>query len=279
MRIKYSQAIQESEEELMRLEQSFRGQKPADRVRVLRLLKSGAVKSLKDCAPLVGYSVTQLTRWWECYRAEGEASAAQAAQAGREGLADDCRGMGRLDASHASRPHRDHARGAQLPGARVGDPLQEWQVALVALQEAPGQVQDRAQAAQESPCRTAGRLENNFGSLVKQPRLKRVVALDEGRFGLITWLRRRWCPLGERPPWIVQDDYEWLWLYAAVEPTTGTGVFLLLPTVEGQCLELFLRHLCHKLGAGRIGVVLDSSGSGEVRWPQGMHPLYLPAPL
>jgi hypothetical protein len=65
------------------------------------------------------------------------------------------------------------------------------------------------------------------------------VALDEGRFGLITWLRRRWCPLGERPPWIVQDEYEWLWLYAAVEPTTGTGVFLLLPTVEGQCLSLF----------------------------------------
>ena len=63
MRIKYPQAIQESEEELTRLEQSLRGQKPADRVRVLRLLKSGAVKSLKDCAPLVGYSVTQLPRF------------------------------------------------------------------------------------------------------------------------------------------------------------------------------------------------------------------------
>ena len=47
MRIKYPQAIQESEEELTRLEQSLRGQKPADRVRVLRLLKSGAVKSLR----------------------------------------------------------------------------------------------------------------------------------------------------------------------------------------------------------------------------------------
>jgi transposase len=29
------------------------------------------VKSLKDCAPLVGYSVTQLTRWWERYRSAG----------------------------------------------------------------------------------------------------------------------------------------------------------------------------------------------------------------
>ncbi len=71
MRIKYPKAIQESEEELMSLEQHLRGEKAADRVRVLRLLKSGTVKSLKDCAPLVGYSVSQLTRWWERYRAEG----------------------------------------------------------------------------------------------------------------------------------------------------------------------------------------------------------------
>lgn len=71
MRIKYPKAIVESEEDLTKLEQRLRGQKPADRVRMLRLLKSGAVNSLKDCAPLVGYSVTQLTRWWESYRAQG----------------------------------------------------------------------------------------------------------------------------------------------------------------------------------------------------------------
>jgi transposase len=71
MRITYPQAIGESEEDLTKLEQRLRGQKPADRVRMLRLLKSGTVKSLKDCAPLVGYRVGQLTRWWECYRAVG----------------------------------------------------------------------------------------------------------------------------------------------------------------------------------------------------------------
>jgi transposase len=71
MRINYPKAIGESEEELMSLEQRLRGQKPADRVRMLRLLKSATVKSLKDCAPLVGYSVIQLTRWWERYRQAG----------------------------------------------------------------------------------------------------------------------------------------------------------------------------------------------------------------
>jgi hypothetical protein len=64
MRIKYPKAIRESEEDLTSLEQRLRGQKAADRV---RMLKSGTVQSLKDCAPLVGYSATQLTLWWENY--------------------------------------------------------------------------------------------------------------------------------------------------------------------------------------------------------------------
>jgi transposase len=71
MRINYPKAIGESEEDLLSLEQRLRGQKTADRVRMLRLLKGATVKSMKDCAPLVGYSLVQLTRWWECYRTQG----------------------------------------------------------------------------------------------------------------------------------------------------------------------------------------------------------------
>jgi transposase len=114
---------------------------------------------------------------------------------------------------------------------------------------------------------------------VKTLQVQHLVAFDEGRFGLKTWFRRRWCPKGFRPPWIVQEQYEWLWLYAAVEPDTGTGIFLLLPAVDGQCLELFLSHLRQELATGSIGVVLDNSGSHhslQFTWPSKMHPLYLP---
>jgi putative transposase len=106
------------------------------------------------------------------------------------------------------------------------------------------------------------------------------VALDEGRFGLKNWFHRRWCPKGIRPPWIVDDRYESFWLYAAVEPTTGSGHFLLLPDVTGECLELFLQHLRNEVGAETVGVVLDSSGSHrseQFLWPAGMKPLYLPS--
>ena len=103
------------------------------------------------------------------------------------------------------------------------------------------------------------------------------MALDEGRFGLKNWFHRRWCPKGIRPPWIVDDRYEAFWLYAAIEPATGTGHFLLLPDVTSECLELFLQHLRNEVAAETVGVVLDSSGShrsGQIIWPAGMKPLY-----
>ena len=42
--------------------------------------------------------------------------------------------------------------------------------------------------------------------------------MDEARFGLINWHKRRYCPRGIRPPCTVQRKYEWTWFYTAVEP-------------------------------------------------------------
>ena len=86
-------------------------------------------------------------------------------------------------------------------------------------------------------------LKNNFGSHLQQvtttvdDRPLRVLALDEARFGLKSWHRRRWCPCGHRPPWVVQDRYEWLWLYAAVEPATGESCCLYLPYLDAGCFQ------------------------------------------
>jgi hypothetical protein len=53
------------------LEHRLRGQKTVDRVRLLRLLKNGAERSLKDGAPVIDYSLIQVSQWWEGYRLEG----------------------------------------------------------------------------------------------------------------------------------------------------------------------------------------------------------------
>lgn len=71
MRSAYPTVIAESEEELVAAERRLRGRPVAARVRMLRLLKGGAAPSLAACAPLVGYSLRQLARWWAAYRAGG----------------------------------------------------------------------------------------------------------------------------------------------------------------------------------------------------------------
>ena len=103
-------------------------------------------------------------------------------------------------------------------------------------------------------------------------------AFDEGRFGLRVGLRKCWCPRGVRPPWLVHDRDEWLWLSAAVEPATGQSLFLLLPRVTKEWFAGFLKTFAQAVGPERVGLVLDGSGShrADIPWPDQVVPLPLP---
>ena len=52
----------------------MRGHRAADRVKLLRLLKSGAARSVRQGAAMLGYSERQAQRWWECYARGGLAA-------------------------------------------------------------------------------------------------------------------------------------------------------------------------------------------------------------
>lgn len=104
-------------------------------------------------------------------------------------------------------------------------------------------------------------------------------AFDEARFGLKVKHRRRWCPSGKRPPWEHEDRYQWLWLYAAVEPVSGDSFVLFLPRTDGTGLESFLSAFRHAVPEPTVGLVLDNSGShgnARVDWPTGIQKLPLP---
>ena len=77
---------------------------------------------------------------------------------------------------------------------------------------------------------------------------------------------------------MVEDQYEWLWLYAAVEPASGEGFFLLLPGVSKEWFGRFLREFGRVVGGRRVGLVLDGAGShrAAVEWPDGVVPVPLP---
>ncbi len=71
MRTDYPVVITEDLARLTTLERSLRGRSTAVRVQALRLLKSGAARSLTACATLVGHSPRQVARWWATYRQAG----------------------------------------------------------------------------------------------------------------------------------------------------------------------------------------------------------------
>jgi transposase len=71
MWIDYPTHIEQTEEDLIAVEQRLRHQPTATRVTLLRLLKTGAVRSLRAAAPRLGYSERQLQRWWNTYTAQG----------------------------------------------------------------------------------------------------------------------------------------------------------------------------------------------------------------
>ncbi len=71
MRVDYPQRIAETVNELAALEKRLRGEAVCDRVKMLRLLKSGAYASRRPLAPVLGYSERQLQRWWKAYEKGG----------------------------------------------------------------------------------------------------------------------------------------------------------------------------------------------------------------
>ena len=104
-------------------------------------------------------------------------------------------------------------------------------------------------------------------SLTAQLRLEhpdKVVLLsfqDEARFGLKPSYRRLWAKRGQRPLAPSRSKYAWTYLYASVEPCSGTVFWLLLPRVNTAVMTLYLQHYSASLPPEVLMVVvLDGAG-------------------
>lgn len=95
-------------------------------------------------------------------------------------------------------------------------------------------------------------------------------------------LRRVWSPVGERPPAEVDERYEWLWLYAATHPQTGRVFWLILPRLDGECVQAFLSEFArrHVPEGKRILLVWDGAPAHRatsVQVPERITLLSVPA--
>ncbi len=104
--------------------------------------------------------------------------------------------------------------------------------------------------------------------------------MDEARLGQQGTLTRVWAKTGSRPTAVKQTKYEWVYLYAAVEPATGESVALLAPNANTGTMNVFLGMLSKELKAGEHAVlILDGAGwhkSKRLVVPESITCLLLP---
>jgi transposase len=106
--------------------------------------------------------------------------------------------------------------------------------------------------------------------------------MDEHRVGLQPIVRRVWAPCVQQPVAVVQPRYEWLYVYAFVQPQTGASFWLLCPKVTIPWFQVALDAFAQHTGAGdtkHIILVLDQAGwhtSPRIQMPAGIERLYVP---
>lgn len=70
-----------------------------------------------------------------------------------------------------------------------------------------------------------------------------------------------WAPKGSRPVVPLQNEYEWVYLYGAVNPLTGDSCARILPWANTDMMQIHLDALSEHVGAARhIVLVLDNAG-------------------
>ena len=92
-------------------------------------------------------------------------------------------------------------------------------------------------------------------------------------------IRPCWAPIGTRPTVAAQLIREYIYLYGAVAPKDGTCVYLIMPTSNTACFQVFLDVLARKFARQDILLVLDGAPNhrcGDLVVPDNVMLLYLP---
>lgn len=89
-----------------------------------------------------------------------------------------------------------------------------------------------------------------------------------------------WAPKGSRPVVPLQNEYDWVYLYGAVNPMTGDSCALVLPWANTDMMQLHLNALSRHVGLERhVVLVLDNAGwhtTGRLKVPDNITLLPLP---
>ena len=102
---------------------------------------------------------------------------------------------------------------------------------------------------------------------------------DEARFGRINSPRPCWAPRGVRPEVAAQMVREFTYLFGGVCPQDGTCAYLVMPSPDTACFQIFLNALAKKFRRHDILLVLDGAPNhknGKLVIPENIKLLFLP---
>src|SRR4030042_233631 len=104
---------------------------------------------------------------------------------------------------------------------------------------------------------------------------------DEARVGQQGTLTRCWGLQGSRPTAIKQTEYEWVYLFGAVNPLTGESSALLAPSVNTEYMNHHLRFISEQIDSDvHVVLVQDQAGwhtAQGSRAPPNITLFHLPA--
>lgn len=89
-----------------------------------------------------------------------------------------------------------------------------------------------------------------------------------------------WAEKGSRPTAVRQTEYQWAYVFGAVNPLTGASSALIAPTVNTRLMSEHLKMIAAEAGDDvHVVLVLDGAGwhvAGDLRVPASMTLLFLP---
>lgn len=107
----------------------------------------------------------------------------------------------------------------------------------------------------------------------------KVLFQDEARFGRINDPRNCWVPAPCRPDVAKQIVREYTYVYGAICPQDGASCYLILPAMDGICMNVFLQELSQRFADNFLLVVYDGApchSEGVLDIPANMMVVKLP---
>ena len=103
------------------------------------------------------------------------------------------------------------------------------------------------------------RLEQIVGSFATARPL-RLMFQDEARFGRISDTRYCWAKRPMRPMVQAMLTHQYTYAYGAVSPADGKFDSLVLPQVNGECMQVFIDEIAQRYPTENIIMILDGAG-------------------